>query len=99
PPPASPLLPYTTLFRSQAAGARGPAAGEGGEPGRRGAVAGGDQRGRGSARLRLSASPSGLPGESAIGELSRRACGAGPRERWTPDRKSTRLNSSHVKIS
>src|SRR3712207_8811911 len=74
-PPRSTLFPYTTLFRSQAAGApqgaRGPRADRrAGEPLQEGA-----------------AGP--LPREGQARALPRRY----------PDRKSTRLNSSHANIS
>src|SRR5436305_6776475 len=64
-PPASTLLPYTTLFRS-------------------------GRRARASVQRRRRR------------ERRARGCGAAgrtPRERGRRDRKSTRLNSSHVRIS
>src|SRR3712207_6861308 len=85
-PPRSTLFPYTTLFRSGAAGpgagaarpedpARdgGPLARPGHDAGRGAARGGGGHRGGG-----LAVRDGGLPGQ---------------------DRKSTRLNSSHVNIS
>src|SRR5690606_40233036 len=89
-PPRSTLFPYTTLFRSARAGARA-----------REAAAG---RGlRGDARR---ARPAGAGGvRLAVGHRrggGRAAAGAGPphaRRGRGEDRKSTRLNSSHVKIS
>src|SRR5690606_40029305 len=91
-PRTSALFPYTTLFRSQIRC--------GGCPGRGG---GGGQRHRGTAGAggeQEAAAAQGSPGH-------RRPSGASV-TRWLPagtaneaerDRKSTRLNSSHVKIS
>src|SRR5690606_42077016 len=88
PPPPSTLFPYTTLFRSRLAGAR---------PLRRAALfrrrrivllARRDQPGHGAAdRARLGH-------HLAVLQRRRQQC-AHP----DGDRKSTRLNSSHVKIS
>src|SRR5438874_5264933 len=81
-PPRSTLFPYTTLFRSEAAGDGRTGAGfppgpsGGGDSGRRG---GGVGTPRGADRA------GGGAGGAAAGQ---------PR-----DRKSTRLNSSHVEIS
>src|SRR5256885_8826596 len=77
-PPRSTLFPYTTLFRSCAAGRRA--------AGRRGLI---------------SKSPSVILERE---EKTARAQGAQGREEedlWSlrPDRKSTRLNSSHLVIS
>src|SRR5256885_12904798 len=70
-PPRSTLFPYTTLFRSRAAGAR-----------RRG-------HGRGDRRhVDDDANPQSSRGAEPLVQ--------GPR---LPDRKSTRLNSSHLVIS
>src|SRR3712207_8239891 len=74
-PPRSTLFPYTTLFRSEGAGAR----------------AGADDRPVGH-RV------AGLPERRGDERLDLR--GARARERLPrPDRKSTRLNSSHANIS
>src|SRR5690606_41626285 len=83
-PPRSTLFPYTTLFRS----GLDPAdqlglGGDGPDAGRQQDAAGGDQIVVG----RIRDEP------PAIGEVERLMDGDGP------DRKSTRLNSSHVKIS
>src|SRR5690606_41384780 len=86
-PLRSALLPYTTLFRSQA----GRGEHEPRRRGERGAQRGGEQldqlrrhlRGRGGQREHERLHP--FPGPHA--------------ERDHRDRKSTRLNSSHVKIS
>src|SRR5207302_11451777 len=83
PPPTSTLFPYTTLFRSRHL-ERAP------NRGLRDGVdlpAGVERRRRAPLRLR----PHGLV------EPLRRAGRGGPRA--DSDRKSTRLNSSHVKIS
>src|SRR5690606_40088713 len=87
-PPAPALFPYTTLFRSRSRGTRPPG---GGSP-----VPAGDH-------------PSGGQGRS-LGRILRRPCDGSltpcprrsiprPRPSRSSDRKSTRLNSSHVKIS
>src|SRR5207248_4363321 len=85
PPPASPLFPSTTLFRSLA-----PAA----SAGRRAAVAprGGVRPGRGARRelqpaLGVALGDQHRPPGDLVGQRRR------------PDRKSTRLNSSHRTIS
>src|SRR5690606_38647334 len=84
-PPTSPLFPYTTLFRSH-------------EPDRR------LRQGRASGRRRRAAVPL-RPAERRQGGRpvlrARRAADRGRRAdpRGRADRKSTRLNSSHVKIS
>src|SRR3712207_8499898 len=85
-PPRSTLFPYTTLFRSLAGGAGGRA------------VEGGERRG-GAVRGRADApAPGRVPrgGDVRVRGAHARA----PRlpER-APDRKSTRLNSSHANIS
>src|SRR5690606_39515479 len=98
PPPRATLFPYTTLFRSQ---------GEPAPKARAKAVADGNeanipQPAGGDGTLRLS----GLSGLSWQLRVSRKQ----PQHRTVPqtdtgglvehtDRKSTRLNSSHVKIS
>src|SRR5207302_9573713 len=87
-PPTSPLSPYTTLFRSERPPREHPAAQD-------------------ARRQRL---PRGRRGHRAVEPARRRPAGrhaelrrAGRREarpaRRSSDRKSTRLNSSHVKIS
>src|SRR5690606_41801748 len=98
--PTSPtLFPYTTLFRSDAAGSN---AGQGDEavadhlhlllpvvPCRSGAVLGRQQR------LVDCTAVVHYPEDRARGEASLTPSASAKR----PDRKSTRLNSSHVKIS
>src|SRR5690606_40606305 len=93
-PPASTLLPYTTLFRSK--GGRGP-----GLPRSRGDDALGmiGPRRTGVGTSNLSDAP---PGSATVpGHWPRARAGATIGMVGTPgrDRKSTRLNSSHVKIS
>src|SRR5690606_39712879 len=98
PPPSSPLCPYTTLFRSEA-GVRaslGDALREAGY--HVDTVDSGeaclDQAGRRSYDLiLLDIRLPGVDGLTALEWLVARAVDA------TVDRKSTRLNSSHVKIS
>src|SRR5690606_42041637 len=84
-PPSSTLFPYTTLFRSPA------------RPGARRAD---------HPRLRQELAPPHLahhPVRQSADRPGRQPCAADPRRRplpaSLPDRKSTRLNSSHVKIS
>src|SRR5690606_39969739 len=94
--PTSPPLPYTTLFRSQVERRRhlGPA------PVRRGDW-------RGSVRRRALAQAGAAlegQGDQLVDELGIGDARGGPDlgihgEGREPDRKSTRLNSSHVKIS
>src|SRR5205807_10019385 len=84
PPPRSTLFPYTTLFRSRE-GRGGPPGCEPRSPGVRGRARGSD---RGARRVR------GGPGLRAPW---RRWRGAGHAR--GEDRKSTRLNSSHLVIS
>src|SRR5690606_39855971 len=91
-PPASPLFPYTTLFRS----AR---------------LAGGDDQQVGGMpvddvaqlAVQLEAVGAGLPGGGHRAAVPLpavvRRLRAGPGQGRGQDRKSTRLNSSHVKIS
>src|SRR5690606_42152766 len=84
-PPAPPLCPYTTLFRSTAHRWRPAAAGSG----RTAAGCTGSDR----------AARSPAEGEQFSADAT---AGAGRRHLHEPapgDRKSTRLNSSHVKIS
>src|SRR3712207_8143432 len=84
-PPRSTLFPYTTLFRSERGPRRGPTGSDrAGAP--RVAGARGAARGRGPAQVRRAALPRG--------HLVARAG-----DRHGRDRKSTRLNSSHAKIS
>src|SRR5438034_7802573 len=86
-PPISPLFPYTTLFRSDAADRRALHAVEPGD---------GARRHEDSRALRLRESDPILAAEQrAAGEHDEVAAGA---ERLR-DRKSTRLNSSHTVIS
>src|SRR5256885_8057470 len=82
-PPRSTLFPYTTLFRSPRPGTRAPSDGYDPAAGR---VVGD--------RLRQPPRPqrAGLRAKLAPG-------GHGERRRRTRDRKSTRLNSSHLVIS
>src|SRR5690606_39521363 len=90
-PPSSTLCPSTTLFRSEPA--RVPARAHRRDPGR--AQRGG---GRGRRARRVSARPRGAPRLVLCGAPA----GGLPcvQERsFGLDRKSTRLNSSHVKIS
>src|SRR5690606_40653797 len=86
-PPRSPLFPYTTLFRSPAlhghAGAR---------PGQLA-----DGAGRGARDVHAAVRALDAPGLRPLGAA--RAGGGRGGGRGRPDRKSTRLNSSHVKIS
>src|SRR5690606_42154712 len=80
PPPGSPLFPYTTLFRSDAA------PGAGGRPRR--------------ARARPHRPHPAGPGRQPVGGRPLRRLPALRRGVLRDrDRKSTRLNSSHVKIS
>src|SRR5256885_10171283 len=87
-PPRSTLFPYTTLFRSRRRGRAGGLGGavERGAGGRRAVRRG---RAGGAARVRGLARASGV----------RRGPGAGVRRPDERDRKSTRLNSSHLVIS
>src|SRR5204862_6265030 len=98
-PPTSTPFPYTTLFRSPPAGAapgagrRGRLAGAGRCPGRRGrggagrAAAPAPARARRDERAQAITDRAAHPGAAAGGRPADRA-----------DRKSTRLNSSHVEI-
>src|SRR3712207_8800973 len=83
-PPRSTLFPYTTLFRSGGGGRRRPG---GRDPPAGAAVLGG---------LRVGRDPAALHGRRAGAAQRRRLTG---RPRPGPDRKSTRLNSSHATIS
>src|SRR5690606_40597999 len=92
-PPRSTLFPYTTLFRSH--GGSGQRAARGRrrrrvpelEPDTRGPGAGDARRGAGPSRPSLRRTRAAAAGVDA--RVARRRA----------DRKSTRLNSSHVKIS
>src|SRR3989442_10862881 len=85
-PPRSTLFPYTTLFRSHGPAQRvGPAA--------QGGPAGHDPRERRAGGARLVAAQAGRV------EVARRADHDPPAGEGVRDRKSTRLNSSHVRIS
>src|SRR5439155_26099263 len=90
-PPRSTLFPYTTLFRSPPRRRADYYDGPPSRPDRPGERVRRDRRregaGRGGGRARASA-----------GRRPRRPLGARVR-RDRPDRKSTRLNSSHVAIS
>src|SRR4051794_41503586 len=84
-PPRSTLFPYTTLFRSGAAGGRGAAGAAAGRPGQR-PVRGAGEGDRG-------AGPAGRVGRAGAAGGERDGAGG------EADRKSTRLNSSHPSIS
>src|SRR5207302_9155479 len=92
PHPPSPHFPYTTLFRSPAS--------QDSHDRRVGELALGTGQ-----RLRHGAVPSQLGLDEALefgllhGFSQRGLVGLGRRRRLRADRKSTRLNSSHVKIS
>src|SRR5690606_40361334 len=88
PPPSSTLFPYTTLFRSPSGGAS-ESAGTQRFPGLRA------RRGR-IVRVRRAARSLRLARRAARDDPGARALRGGAR---LADRKSTRLNSSHVKIS
>src|SRR5690606_40892097 len=85
PPPRSPLFPYTTLFRSS-----------------RGCRHFGSSHPRRTIGTELTIWP-GLADKHPVGEVENESGGSegeqvGP-DSFSTDRKSTRLNSSHVKIS
>src|SRR5207302_10007018 len=84
PPPRSPLFPYTTLFRSSLSLRRTAHPGIPGQDA--GAGPGGKCLGPDPERPR----PARSDGPALLARAHRRSSG---------DRKSTRLNSSHVKIS
>src|SRR5207302_9860320 len=92
PPPRATLVPYTTLFRSpRRAGVRPPHDGDREPTGVLERVAGGDLLElRGDARVRLARDRAGARRHHRERDMW---------DRVHPDRKSTRLNSSHVKIS
>src|SRR3712207_9014137 len=84
-PPRSTLFPYTTLFRSGRGGA--------GDPGVDGRGGGGRLRRRAGRDRRRRAVGGDRRGDGRLVPLPH----PGPHRR--PDRKSTRLNSSHANIS
>src|SRR5258705_1889150 len=84
-PPRSTLFPYTTLFRSVGHAVRGPS----GSTRRR---ARGPRRGRLDLRQHL-------PERALVHRQIRLAIPRGPVREPVLDRKSTRLNSSHLGIS
>src|SRR3712207_9348205 len=95
-PPRSTLFPYTTLFRSPGQGRKD--LGRAGRPLDDRHCAAGPEAARGKAK------PSRNRGRAAVGEvaagiLGRRGGGPVVVGRVQEDRKSTRLNSSHAKIS
>src|SRR5256885_8556508 len=93
-PPRSTLFPYTTLFRSRTGRVQGGGERTTFEPNQRGKGLGLPDRERPERRERYLRA-SGRPGVRARGELPR----GGERIRTAEDRKSTRLNSSHLVIS
>src|SRR5690606_41800784 len=98
-PPRSTLFPYTTLFRSPGAG-RQQAAADRRRP-RFEALGGGRRPDRRSGGVLGGARPRGRDGHRPrFGRRRRRGARPGADEGAAfVDRKSTRLNSSHVKIS
>src|SRR3712207_9451789 len=95
-PPRSTLFPYTTLFRSQGAAQAGDLRPFTRSPATRG-VAGSDSPGT---RAENRAPTSGPPTELAGRNPSHVGPGVHPCALPArPDRKSTRLNSSHANIS
>src|SRR5256885_12092380 len=86
-PPRSTLFPYTTLFRSAVSSLEG---GVHRVVCRLGGVIG---------RTALLASPPGMVGMHELAEARRARRGSGLRRDVPQDRKSTRLNSSHLVIS
>src|SRR5690606_41346954 len=93
-PPTSPLLPYTTLFRSLeascAASARAAPQGQRPRP----------ARSRVDAGVEFAVLAAGVAAARKVGEQrSVERATAERRIELRGDRKSTRLNSSHVKIS
>src|SRR5690606_41679330 len=95
-PPRSTLVPYTTLFRSRGRGGLAPLA-------RSGSGRGGAPRAPPPLRPRAPRGVRGVAAREPRAEQGRplpRARLEAPRvRRREQDRKSTRLNSSHVKIS
>src|SRR5207253_3677300 len=96
-PPLPPLFPYTTLFRSPTGPGRGGrpgegrCAGRGPDPGAPGRVPAG--------RLRFPVGAAGAAGGGTGGRTSSGRRGGAGGACPVLDRKSTRLNSSHVAIS
>src|SRR2546426_2645131 len=91
-PPRSTLFPYTTLFRS-------PAAGDGLHGGGRPVVAGRHERHAGAVRAPHGALRAATGGAVAAPLQEAAAAGHRPPACTPADRKSTRLNSSHLVIS
>src|SRR3989442_10481317 len=85
-PPRSTLFPYTTLFRSNFVGAVNVIYGV-----TAGLTSAGNQF--------LTEGGNGIPGPRSPGHAFGFSVARGPGISLTPDRKSTRLNSSHVRIS
>src|SRR3712207_8844151 len=88
-PPRSTLFPYTTLFRSRGTPGRGRRT-----PPRWGWWCPWSLRRRGHARLELEQRV-----EKRLGERRERLDDVAHHRERDPDRKSTRLNSSHANIS
>src|SRR3712207_7907756 len=94
-PPRSTLFPYTTLFRSDGRGGARP-----GPPELRRRSGGGPRRGPPPGAVRLThrhARPRAKAVEAVV--VGDRLDAQQPAADATPDRKSTRLNSSHANIS
>src|SRR5690606_41657251 len=93
-PPSSPLFPYTTLFRSLALGEALLALTR--DPALRHRIGEANRR-----RVRAVYSHEAMveAHRALLLELAQTGRGAGSQARSRRDRKSTRLNSSHVKIS
>src|SRR3712207_7533145 len=87
-PPRSTLFPYTTLFRSPR-----PEEGQGGDP-ERGEPEPGAREPRLGSRARVQPPVAVRPHRDCVQQEDDR-----PRLDRRPDRKSTRLNSSHANIS
>src|SRR5690606_40065734 len=87
-PPSSTLFPYTTLFRSDQSRARRAA------PDRAGR-----RMGRGDVGVAFGARVAVPPGRGGRHDGAVGAFGSAAHAHIAGDRKSTRLNSSHVKIS
>src|SRR5256885_12114541 len=85
-PPRSTLFPYTTLFRSVPA--------RGGDVDEQVDLVAGGQCGRGNGFARCD-----LRRAAGRGRIAHGGADHGPRVAWGGDRKSTRLNSSHLVIS
>src|SRR5690606_41179479 len=94
PTPTVPLFPYTTLFRSRPRFAhRGPVVQVPGHGTDRGPFA---HQLLGGGPVRLPAAPAGPAAQHGVPQ---QRVGVPVESVRVPDRKSTRLNSSHVKIS